>query len=134
MKLKQLYYTSLLYVILGLISGVFYREYTKWSEFDGQTLLKGVHTHILVLGFLFFLIVLILGKLFAVHEARSFKAWYYVYNLGLLFTISTMVARGIGQVNDLTLNGLSHAAGLGHTILGAGLIWLLILLGKRIKQ
>ncbi|OPA81213.1 hypothetical protein BVG16_02490 [Paenibacillus selenitireducens] len=134
MKLKSLQWTSMIYAILGLVAGVFYREYTKWNDFDGQTLLKGLHTHILVLGFMFFLLVLILGKLFEVHKAKSFKGWFWVYNIGFLLTLATMVARGIGQVKGLELPGLSHAAGMGHTILGAGLIWLLILLGKRIKE
>ncbi|MFU1792279.1 DUF2871 domain-containing protein [Paenibacillus azoreducens] len=132
MKLMQ--WTSMIYAILGLAAGVFYREFTKMNDFDGQTLLRGVHTHILVLGFIFFLIVLILGKLFDVHKAKSFKAWYWVYNIGLLLTISTMIARGIGQIKGLELVGLNHAAGLGHTIVGVGMIWLLILLGKRIKE
>lgn len=134
MKLKSLQLTSLIYAILGLAAGIFYREFTKINDFDGQTLLKGLHTHILVLGFLFFLIVMILGKLFGVHQARSFKGWYWVYNLGFLLTVATMAARGFGQVKGLELIGLNHAAGLGHTILGAGFIWLLILLGKRIKE
>lgn len=134
MKLKTLQWTSMIYAILGLVAGVFYREYTKMNDFDGLSQLKGLHTHILVLGFIFFLIVLILGKQFEIHKAKSFKGWFWVYNFGLLLTISTMVARGIGQVQGLELKGLSHAAGMGHTILGVGLIWLLILLGKRIKE
>lgn len=133
MIMKKLYYTSFFYAILGLIAGIFYREITKHHDFTGNTVLVGLHTHILVLGFIFFIIVLILGKLFHVHEAQSFGAWYIVYNLGLLTTIAAMAVRGMLQVHGDDIRFLPHIAGLGHAILGAGFIWLLILLGKRIQ-
>lgn len=131
--MKKLYYTSFFYAILGLLAGISYREITKHSDFTGDTILVALHTHILVLGFLFFLITLILGKLFQVHEAKSFNAWYIVYNLGLLITIGAMATRGMLQINGTDISFLPHIAGLGHTILGAGFVWLLILLGKRVK-
>ncbi|MNO39623.1 hypothetical protein D3C76_297580 [compost metagenome] len=131
--MKKLYYTSFFYAVLGLLAGVFYREVTKHQEFTGQTVLVALHTHILVLGFFFFIIALILCKVFNVHEAKSFGAWYIVYNVGLLITIGTMGIRGMLQINGTDISFLPHIAGLGHTILGAGIIWLLILLGKRVK-
>lgn len=131
--MKKLYYTSFFYAVLGLMAGIFYREITKHSDFTGSTILVALHTHILVLGFMFFIITLILSKLFQVHEAKSFGVWYIVYNAGLLLTIVTMAARGMLQMNGEDISFLPHIAGLGHAILGAGIIWLLILLGKRIK-
>ncbi|UNK20674.1 DUF2871 domain-containing protein [Paenibacillus sp. N3/727] len=131
--MKKLYYTSFFYAVLGLIAGIFYREVTKYSDFSGPTVLVALHTHILMLGFFFFLIVLILGKLFQIHEAKSFGAWYIVYNIGVLITIGAMTTRGMLQINGQDISYLPHIAGLGHAILGAGFIWLLILLGKRIK-
>lgn len=132
--MKKLYYTSFFYAILGLIAGVAYREITKMNDFEGNTLLVALHTHILVLGFFFFIIALILAKLFNIHEAKSFGAWYIVYNIGLLITIGTMATRGMLQINGTDISFLPHIAGLGHAIVGAGIIWLLILLGKRIKS
>ncbi|MDN4069078.1 DUF2871 domain-containing protein [Paenibacillus vini] len=131
--MKKLYYASFFYAILGLLAGISYREITKHSDFTGDTILVALHTHILVLGFLFFLITLILGKLFQVHEAKSFNVWYIVYNLGLVITIGAMATRGMLQINGTDISFLPHIAGLGHTILGAGFVWLLILLGKRVK-
>ncbi|MGG6311687.1 DUF2871 family protein [Paenibacillus macerans] len=96
-------------------------------------MLGALHTHLLALGFLFFLIVLCLGKLFDVHEAKSFGAWYAVYNLGLLVTVGTMAARGMLQVDGNDLSALPYIAGLGHMILGAGIVWLLVLLGRRVR-
>ena len=131
--MKNMYYTSLFYAVLGLIAGVFYREMTKMNDFTENTVLVGVHTHILVLGFFFFLVTLILSKLFQVNEVKSFSAWYIIYNLGLLITIGAMTTRGILQINGNDISFLPHIAGLGHTILAAAMIWLLTLLGKRIK-
>ncbi|CAM4499651.1 MAG: DUF2871 domain-containing protein [Paenibacillus macerans] len=130
--MKKLYYTSFFYAVLGLLAGVFYREATRHNGFTGETALAPLHTHILVLGFMFFLVVLGLGKLFGVHEAKSFGTWHVVYNLGLLITIGTMAVRGMLQVHDSDIAFLPYIAGLGHMILGAGIIWLLVLLGKRI--
>ncbi|MGZ9585342.1 DUF2871 domain-containing protein [Paenibacillus marinisediminis] len=132
--MKKLYYSSFFYAILGLIAGLFYREVTKNSDFTGDTILRGLHTHILVLGFIFFLIVLILGKLFQVHEEKSFNIWFIVYNLGLVITLVAMAWRGMLQVNGGDLSFLPHIAGLGHTILGLAIAWLMILLGKRVNN
>lgn len=132
--MKKLHYTAFFYAVLGLIAGLAYREITKLNDFTGNTVLVALHTHILVLGFFFFLITLILSKLFHVHEAKSFGIWYIVYNLGLIITIGAMATRGMLQINGTDISFLPHIAGLGHTILGAGMIWLMILLGKRIKD
>ncbi|WP_232695457.1 DUF2871 domain-containing protein [Brevibacillus daliensis] len=134
MKEKSLYYTSFFYAIAGLLSGIFYREFTKVNEFEGVTILKGTHTHLLVLGFMFFLIVLILAKLFAVNEVRSFTLWFIVYNAGLVLTLVTMYVRGIAQVQGFDINGLNHFAGLGHAVLGAGIIWFMFMLGKKLQK
>lgn len=63
--MKKLYNTTLFYAILGLAIGVFYREYTKFMAFDEVTVLGKGHGHALVLGFIFFLIVILLEKVFS---------------------------------------------------------------------
>lgn len=131
--MKRLYYTSFFYAILGLISGIFYREYTKLNDFTGNTILKGLHTHILVLGFLFFLVAMILDKLFQIHQSKTFNVWYIIYNVGLIISLAAMTMRGLLQVQGEDLSFLPHIAGLGHAILGAGIIWLLALLRKHVK-
>ncbi|EEK79299.1 DUF2871 domain-containing protein [Bacillus cereus] len=131
--MKKLYNTAFMYLIIGLLSGVFAREYTKAQGIKGSTMLQLVHTHVLVLGFVFFLIALGLFKAFHVQETKSFRAWFVVYNVGLIFTISTMLWRGLLQVNGTDFNGLSHMAGLGHVIISIGLVWFMILLKKSFK-
>ena len=51
--MKKLYMQRFIYLIIGLLSGVFAREYTKAQGIKGSTMLQ-VHTHVLVLGFIFF--------------------------------------------------------------------------------
>lgn len=131
--MKKYYYISFTYLILGLIAGVFYRELTRASNFTGETVLRGVHTHILVLGFVFFLVVLLLEKNFGLSKLKSIKAWLITYQVGFVAVIATMVVRGVAEVKGFDVAGLSHMAGVSHTLLGIALIWFMVLLGKAIK-
>lgn len=132
--MKKLYLTSVFYAVLGLLAGVFYREFTKMNSFEGITMLGRLHVHILALGFLFFLIVLLLEKSFRLSRLKYFNSFYIVYNIGLLATVAMMAWRGILQVNGGTFNGLNHIAGTAHAILGAGIILFLMNLNKAIKE
>ena len=68
------------------------------------------------------------------YEERDFGKWYTTYNVGLIFTAITMMWRGILQVKGLDFKGLNHIAGLAHAILGVGLIWFMIILGRQLKS
>ena len=41
---------AMIYAILAMIGGVFYREFTKFQGFSGRTDLAFVHTHLFLLG------------------------------------------------------------------------------------
>ncbi|MEI4803522.1 DUF2871 domain-containing protein [Bacillus sp. FJAT-51639] len=131
--MKKLYNAAFTYLIIGLLSGVFAREYSKAQGIQGTTSLYKLHTHVLVLGFIFFLLALALSKLFAVHEEKSFNMWFIVYNLGLVLTVGSMATRGLLQLNGTDFKGLSHIAGMSHTIIGIALVWFMILLKKSFK-
>lgn len=62
--MQKLARASLSYMIIGLISGVYFREMTKFNDFESWTQLSVIHTHTLILGMFFFLIVLLLEKKF----------------------------------------------------------------------
>lgn len=130
--MKKYYYASFTYLILGMLAGVFYRELTRISGYQQETVLRGVHTHILVLGFIFFLVVLLLDKAFGFRESKSEKAWFIGYNLSFICFIITMVIRGTAQVKGFDVPGLSHMAGLTHALQGISMIWFMVLLGKAI--
>lgn len=121
------FYAAATWLTLGLAAGVFYREFTKLTGNLGvESELSLMHTHILALGMMMFLIVLALDAVLTLHTRRSFTVFFWVYNAGLAVTIVMMLIRGL-----LTLDGKSPAdtsaaipgiAGLGHILLTVGLI------------
>ena len=130
--MKRLFNLSFLYLILGLALGVFFREFTKLNDFSGATTLNVAHTHTLVLGFIFFLVIVILEKVFTISNIKYFNIWLITYNIGLLSLISTLVARGILEILNKDFAGLPHIAGTSHAILGLSLIWFMIILKESI--
>ena len=130
---------SLGYAIAAMVGGVFYREFTKWNGFTGVTALGKVHAHLFMLGMLVFLVV----ALFAAHndlaKQKTFRVFMYLYNIGLPLTAVMLVARGIPQVLHIALSAgavaaISGVAGIGHILIGTGLILLLISLKKTAKN
>lgn len=121
------FYAAATWLTLGLAAGVFYREFTKLTGNLGvESELSLMHTHILALGMMMFLIVLALDAVLTLHTRRSFTVFFWVYNAGLAVTTVMMLIRGL-----LTLDGKSPAdtsaaipgiAGLGHILLTVGLI------------
>ena len=130
--MKRLFNLSFFYLILGLALGIFFREFTKLNDFTGITPLSATHTHALVLGFIFFLVIVILEKVFTISNIKHFNIWLITYNIGLLSLISTLVARGILYVLNKDFVGLPHIAGTSHAILGLSLIWFMIILKESI--
>ncbi|MEV1246488.1 DUF2871 domain-containing protein [Nonomuraea sp. NPDC050022] len=131
--MKKLLHAAHIYMIIGVISGLYYRELTKLTDFTGDTQLGVVHTHLLALGMLFFLIVLALEKLFTLSASRLFNWSFWVYNAGLALTVLMMIIHGtqtvLGAQTSAMISGL---AGLGHIVLTVGLVLFFINLGKRI--
>ncbi|MGP8304083.1 DUF2871 domain-containing protein [Streptomyces inhibens] len=133
--MRKSYYAAHVYMILGLISGLYYREITKINDFAGDTQLSVVHTHLLALGMLGFLIVLALDKQFQLSEAKQFTYFFWFYNAGIAITVLTMLIRGTQTVlGNHVPEAVSWIAGLGHIVLTVGLILLFVLLGKRLNE
>lgn len=131
--MNRLLVTSFVYMILGLASGVFYREYSKLTGTVGeQSQLSTLHTHLLVLGMLVFLVVLALEATVRVTGRRSFTVFYWTYNVGLVITVVMMVVRGVLTLDGADPTGTTAAipgiAGLGHMLLAVGLIALFVAL------
>lgn len=127
------------YAVLGLILGIFYREFTKLNGFTGITTLGFLHVHTLVLGMFMFLILVLMEIQFQLSEAKSFKPFLIIYNLGLIMTIIMMMVRGIPQVLDTNLStgmnaAISGMSGVGHILLAVGLFFLFKALFQKIKD
>jgi len=137
--MKKLAKLSFAYSILGLLLGVFYREFTKLNGFTGNTVLSGLHTHVLALGTLFFLIALLLEKAFALTKSKRFKAFMITYNTGLLLTVVMMAVRGCVEVLNLEPStvmdaSISGIAGLGHIVMAIAFILFFRMLLNRIHE
>lgn len=115
---------SIIYTILAMVGGVFYREFTKLNGYTDWTTLSVVHTHYFILVMMFFLI---LGLVSMNMDLKINRAVLF-YNIGLNLTAIMLVVRGIVQVLDLNVVSvvISGIAGIGHIILGVSLILILL--------
>lgn len=133
--MKRLINTALVYLIAGAAAGVFFREFTKFSQFDGTTVLGFMHPHLLVLGFAIFLIATLFALADDYTHDKLFMPFYIVYNVGLIVTVCMMFVRGVAEVTGAPLvlpdAALSGIAGLGHIMVGVGLV-LLVVMFKRV--
>ncbi len=126
---------ALVYAIIAMVFGVFYREFTKFNHFDGQTNLSVMHTHYFLLGMFFFLMLLMLEKSFSFSDGGVGKI-LIVYQIGLNITGIGFLMRGLTQVqgNELSKGmdaSISGIAGIGHILTGICIILLLLKIRKR---
>lgn len=124
------------YAIAAMACGVFYREFTKFSGYTAKTTLSVIHTHYFMLGMVFFLLLLLLEKSFGFTGAKTGRA-LAVYHTGLNLTALLLGIRGVVQVRGMELaRGLDAAisgiAGIGHILLGVGLILILLQVGRSV--
>ena len=132
--MSRLLYSFLFYMIIGLLSGFYYRELTKAHHFTGDTQLALVHTHTLILGMFMFLLLLPLEKVFKLSSYYLFNWFFIVYHLGVIVTIGMMTYKGTLQVIGAKYSpeALAGFAGIGHTGMLAGLLLLFFLLRQAI--
>ena len=115
---------AIVYAVLDLVGGVFYREFTKINDYAVWTTLSVVHTHYFILGMMFFLIL----GLVSMNINLKINRAVLFYNVGLNLTAIMLVVRGIVQVLGLNVvsAAISGIAGIGHIILGVSLILILL--------
>ena len=92
--MKRYMNTALLYTIFAMAGGVFYREFTRFTEFKEKTALSVVHTHYFLLVMVFFMLLLLLEKNFAFTGTHT-KRVLVVYHIGLNLTAVMLLARGV---------------------------------------
>ncbi|WP_377272929.1 DUF2871 domain-containing protein [Peterkaempfera sp. SMS 1(5)a] len=132
--MRKILNTAHIYMIIGVVSGLYSRELTKAEDFTGDTQLDVVHTHVLALGMLFFLIVLVLEKQFTLTSSALFGWFFWIYNIGLAVTVGMMTLHGtLTVLGHSSGEAIAMVAGLGHILLTAGLILLFVTLGKRLQ-
>lgn len=130
---------ALVYAVIAMVCGVFYREFTKFRGFEGETSLSVMHTHYFVLGMFFFLMLMVIEKSLAFSDKRT-GLFAVLYQVGLNITGAALLARGIFQVTVQDLSrgldaSVSGVAGIGHIIMGVSLIVILVKIRKSaVKQ
>nr|WP_325185648.1 DUF2871 domain-containing protein [uncultured Oscillibacter sp.] len=128
--MKRYMNSALLYAILAMAGGVFYREFTKFNGFTAKTTLSVVHTHYFLLGMVLFLLLLVLEKNLSFSREKTGRV-LAVYHIGLNLTAVMLVVRGVTQVVGANLSkgadaAISGMAGIGHILLGVSLVLLLL--------
>ena len=126
---------SLSYGVMGLICGVYFREFTKIMGFTGVTTLSKAHPHLLMLGTFLFLIVALFSERLSLETDKTFKLFMRMYNIGLPLTVLMMLIRGTLEVIGAPLSkgldaSISGIAGIGHILLGLGIILFIYSLKK----
>ncbi|MEA5154446.1 DUF2871 domain-containing protein [Raineyella sp.] len=134
--MKKLLNASFIYMLVGIASGLFYREFTKLNGFpEGKfTQLGLAHTHLLILGFVVLLIVLVLEKVFTISRSPQLFDWFFwLYNAGVVLTAGMLIWHGsltvLGQESTKMIAGI---AGVGHMLITAGLIVLFVALRRAV--
>ena len=133
--MKKFINLAFIYAIAALVSGVFYREFTKIYDFTGKTTLAFTHVHLFALGTLVLLLVAVFSVITDVEKQKAFKTFLVVYNIGLPFVVLMFYVRGIAQVLELELSkgasaAISGVAGISHILLTVGIVFLFIALQK----
>ena len=135
--MKRYMNLALLYAVLAMVGGVFYREFTKFNGFTAKTTLGVVHAHYFLMGMVFFLLLLLLEKSFSFTGAKTGRI-LVAYQIGLNLTAVMFVVRGVTQVLGTALSsGMSAAisgiAGIGHILLGISLVLVLVQIKRSVS-
>lgn len=134
--MKRYMNLSVVYAVLAMVGGVFYREFTKFNGFSGQTVLGVVHTHYFLLGMVWFLLLMLLEKNFSFTGEKTGRL-LVVYQIGLNLTEVMFIVRGVTQVLGLDPSSgmnasVSGIAGIGHILLGVSLVLVLLQVRKSV--
>lgn len=126
---------ALVYAVLAMVCGVFYREFTKAYDFTGDTALGKLHTHLFILGMVVFLLFAIFDGKFNLQKHRLYLPFIIIYNAGVGLMCIMIAVRGICEVTgaDVSDGAISGVAGLGHILVAAGIILFFCMLLLTIK-
>lgn len=121
---------ALRYGCLALCCGVFYREFTKYHGFCGQTSLLSLHVHYFTLGMLFFLFLALAENAFGFSAQKTAQLLPF-YRAGLNLSALGFLLRGLVQVQNAQPGEFAGAlfagiSGFGHILLGVSLVLILM--------
>ena len=119
---------SFVNLIMGLVAGVFYREFTKYYGFAAANHLGKLHVHMLVLGFIAMLLLYVVVKRYEDSDVKTIKRPVHIFEGGLILTVISMMVIGIYEVvgegvATISIPAISGISGIGHILLAVGLVW-----------
>lgn len=135
---KRYLIVSAVFLALGIIFGVFYREFSKaFGVVNVYTPLGLVHTHFLVLGVAFVLIIGLVSDKMGKGGSKLFKYAFITYIVGVAGAGLLMTARGVLDVlsqseklvytiQDGANGAISGISGLFHAVLGTGMVLIFV--------
>ena len=139
--MRKLFNASIMYVVLGLLAGLYYRELTKARDFPSgeYTQLAVAHTHLLALGFIVVAVVLALEAVLHLSRSKAFNWFFWLYNIGVLATTAIMIWRGTLTVIGSELSkgldsAISGVAGLGHIFITVAFVFFFVATGKALAR
>lgn len=135
--------TGLVFLTIGLLCGVYYREFTKALNYSyTYTPLGLVHPHLLVLGLVINIILGLLLANFSLNKKQE-KIAFVIYNVGVSLTGLLLLVRGtfdvLSKTNNYMISGtlstiISGLAGVSHIVLAVGIIYYFVLILKSYKK
>lgn len=122
---------SFVNLIMGLMGGVFYREFTKYYDFNAVNHLGKLHVHMLVLGFITMLLLYVIVKRYGGSDVKKLKRPVHIFECGLILTVVSMMVIGIYEVVSegvatISIPAISGISGIGHILLAVGLGWTIV--------
>lgn len=136
-RAENLFFLGATALVMGLLGGVFYREFTRYFAFEAVTHLGKLHVHTLVLGFVMMLAMYLFARR-SDSLAAALKKPVHLYLAGLFLSVVCMLAIGMKEVagtnpavSRAALDGIS---GLGHILLSAGLVWSAARMGNAVRS
>lgn len=135
--IKKSYNRAFIFAIVGIFAGAFYREFTKFLGYTGETSMSLVHTHFLALGCIMFILLALSFKAFDVEESKKLNNLLTGYSISVIGNAGVMFVRGLFEVKGWEITkaidgSLSGIAGLSHILLTVTLIWILNIVRKSI--
>ncbi len=113
--MKKTLKKAILFTIIGLVLGVYFREFTKWNGFVedgaliGPTSLSFMHTHMLTLGTVMTLLFGTILNQQGLGLQSLGKRWVF-YEIGVYLTVLMMFFRGNIQVLNINLSNALDAS------------------------
>lgn len=133
--MKKYINIAFVYGVFAMMSGVFYREFTKWNGYTGKTTLAFTHLHLFVLGSALFLLLALFSQITDLEQKKTFQYFLRLYNIALPFMIMMFFVRGIFQTLQIELSSgisamISGIAGLSHIMMAIAVVLLFTALQK----